>query len=233
MINEIEIKFRVASNEALDSLEKRAHELFPGSQVKEVLQTNFFFDTPDLSVRKNGIGFRLRKEDEAYIITMKGPNPDKKQSSAPKLTSRLEFEAIIAKEDAIALLDGQTEPAKFVENIQLSDLKMKNTRDHLLSLLGKTCPQGNFAIIGHFTNCRRVLPIVIGECPMKLEFDRTQFPNSITQYEVELEIPSMEFSEKAEAFLVDLFYQCGQTPAFERSKSERFYSLLAPPFRVT
>lgn len=227
MIKEIEIKFRVMSNEALETLEKRAHELFPNSEIQEVLQTNFFFDAPDLCVRKSGINFRLRREDETYIITMKGPSPDKKQfSTAPKLSSRLEFEAIIAKEDALSLLDGRINPIKFVERIDLDDLNMKKTRNHILNLIDQACPQGNLSFIGKFTNCRRILPVVISECSMKLEFDRTRFSDSIVHYEVELEIPGMEYSEKAEAFLVDLFEQCGQTPESERSKSERFYALL-------
>jgi uncharacterized protein YjbK len=227
MIHEIEIKFRVISREALDELEKKANELFPNGNIKEVEQTNFFFDTADLCVRRNGIGFRLRKENENYMITLKGPSLDKKEAIASKLTSRLEFEAAVPEKDALMLLTSSLNPVDFAENLSVPEPKMRGTRDHILKIIRQACSKSEISLVGSFTNHRRILPIMIDNCAMKLEFDRTHFTRSNIQYEVELEIPSMAYSETAEAFLVDLFKQCGQTPGFERSKSERFYALLA------
>jgi len=227
MIQEIEIKFRVASKDALAALEEKAKELFPNGSIKEVEQTNFFFDTADLCVRRNGIGFRLRKENERYMITLKGPSIDKKESSESKLTSRLEFEAPVSEKDAQMLLSSSLNPVDFAENLSVEEPRMRGTRDHILKILKQACSKHDIDLIGQFTNRRRILPIVLDGCSMKLEFDKTHFTSSNIQYEVELEIPSMAYSDTAESFLVDLFKQCGQTPGFERSKSERFYAILA------
>jgi uncharacterized protein YjbK len=225
MIEEIEIKYRLDSQEALSSLEKRANEIFPG-RVKEVEQTNFFFDTPEFDVRKNGIGIRLRKEDARYFMTLKGPSAGKKESELNKLTSRLEFEAEITEGDAKSLLDGLKNPITVVEAMPIDEEKMRKTRSHLLSIVRAACPKEDIALVGSFQNRRRILPVVIGGCDMKLEFDRTHFPDSNIHFEVELEIPSMDHLREAEDFLLDLFNQCGQKPGLQKSKSERFYAFL-------
>lgn len=226
MNQEIEIKFRVESEEMLIALEDYARQMFPYASLKQVHQTNYFFDTPDLFVRKQGIGVRLRKEDARYFLTLKGPNAAKKKSAATTVTQRLEFEAEINESLAIALLSGESDPIFVTEHLENLDPRMKNTRDHLLALIKKLCETRVLSLIGSFTNLRKILPVTLEGRSMKLEFDRTQFNTSAMQFEVELEIPGMDMFRAAENFLVDLFLKCGQLPAYEKSKSERFYSSL-------
>lgn len=225
MIEEIEIKYRLDSQEALNSLEKRASEIFPGA-VKEVEQTNFFFDTPDFRVKKNGVGIRLRKEDDHFFMTLKGPRSSRKEPEMQKLTSRLEFEAEITAQDAQALLNDRVDPISVVEGIAIADERMSKTRRHLVAIVHSAAPNASLRLIGSFTNNRRILPIQIDGCDMKLEFDRTHFPDANIHFEVELEIPSMDHLPEAENFLLDLFKQVGREPGLQKSKSERFYQFL-------
>lgn len=226
MNQEIEIKFRVESEEMLIALENCAKNAFPYSSVNQVHQTNYFFDTPDLFVRSQGIGVRLRKEETRYFLTLKGPNTSKKKSASTAVTQRLEFETEISETLATQLLSGKHDPIWVVEQLDNLEARMKNTRDHLLTLLKSLCEGKTLALIGSFTNTRKILPVTIEGRSMKLEFDRTQFNTSAMQFEVELEIPGMDMFRAAENFLVDLFLKCGQLPAYEKSKSERFYSSL-------
>jgi uncharacterized protein YjbK len=226
MIQEIEIKFLVQSQKDLDALEKRASEMFAGKKVKEVLQTNFFFDTTDFAARKKGIGIRLRKQDDHYFMTLKGPGLGKKEPNGQKLTSRLEFEAEVTQVEAKKLLEGKQSAIAVVEALVIGEERMRKTRDHLVALAKLACAQEKLAFIGSFNNRRRILPIEIARHPMKLEFDQTLFLGNVIHFEVELEIPSMDLFEPAEAFLVHLFHECGQTPGYQKSKSERFYSFL-------
>lgn len=225
MNQEIEIKYRVANQKALDALEACARGIFPRARPKEVHQTNFFFDTNELKVRKKGLGVRLRQQDKKYILTLKGPHGDKK-SKPSKVTQRLEFEVELKKKQALELLSGEHDIIWVVEHLDGIDAKMTKTRDHLLSLVKEVCAKKELMLIGSFTNIRRILPIVVDGHKMKLEFDRTLFTNKPVHYEVELEIPSMAWLDSAEAFLSNLFSQCGEEPAYEKSKSERFYSFL-------
>lgn len=225
MNQEIEIKYRVLHEGDLRSLERCAHQLFPNAAIKQVDQTNFFFDTIDLCVRSNRFGVRLRKEDDRYLLTLKGPNSEKK-SKPSGVTQRLEFEAPVGNNLALELLSGAHNFLWFVEHMDLDDDKMKHTRDYLLESIKKVCALRELAVIGSFTNSRRILPITISDHKLKLEFDRTQFLESEVHYEVELEIPSMEMLKPAEVFLANLFSECGLAPTHTRSKSERFYSFL-------
>ena len=118
MNQEIEIKFGVQSEECLTALEDRAREMFPKSQLKQVQQTNYFFDTKDLAVRKQSIGVRLRKEDDRYFLTLKGPNATKKESTTTKVTQQLEFESELTTQQATVLLSAEQDPIWVAENLQ-------------------------------------------------------------------------------------------------------------------
>lgn len=226
MNHEIEIKFKVETRENLAALENRASDIFPDALIKQVQQTNYFFDTADFAVRKNAIRMRLRKQDQHYFLTLKGPSDSKGTLETTKLTQRLEFEAELSQAQADALLSEQHDPVWIATRLENVTPNMIRTRDHLLNLIQTACTDKPIKLIGSFTNQRRILPIEIEGTSMLLEFDETRFNNSIVQFEVELEIPTMEMFKKSESFLKDLFARSGQDPGYAKSKSERFFSYL-------
>ena len=227
MKKEIEIKYSVATEDALRSLERSACQIFPNSKLTEAHQTNFFFDTKDLDVRRRGYGLRLRQENEEFVFTIKGPSQQKKGDTTATVTQRLEFECSLDKNRARLLLTGIDDPLAIVENLDVLDEQMRRTRSHLVAAIKTVCFGKKMTLLGSFKNLRTTLPVIVNGSEMKLEFDRIQFDEAPIQFEVELEIPSMEMLAVAETFLLDLFSSCSQVPTYEKSKSERFYAFLS------
>lgn len=69
----IEIEFKnIVTNQEFEKL--KAH-----FQVKDSLffiQKNYYFDTPDFALKKNGSALRIRKKGNQYELTLKQPHPD-------------------------------------------------------------------------------------------------------------------------------------------------------------
>ena len=66
---EVELKLRVPSAEALQAIAKAAG----GESLGTALQRNVFFDTPDFALHHARFGLRLRDEDGHFTVTAKSP----------------------------------------------------------------------------------------------------------------------------------------------------------------
>ena len=71
MNQEIEIEYKVLlSKEKFAELLKSLN--FPNEPFT---QTNYYFETPDFTLKNNHSALRIRKKDSSYIVTLKEPHP--------------------------------------------------------------------------------------------------------------------------------------------------------------
>lgn len=70
MATNIEIEAKVLIDEEGYKLVKNKYREYAKNSY---LQTNYYIDTLDFRLRKNGIGLRIREIDDSYCITLKAP----------------------------------------------------------------------------------------------------------------------------------------------------------------
>ena len=221
---EIEFKFGVSGKQAFHQLVTHLN-LAESLLTEGVTQVNHFFDSPSLCLHTQHFAIRLREQKDRNILTIKG-----KKSQQPNdvsvLTNRIEEEAVIPRQTAVDLLNGQTTPQKAIsehfESRSASILKMINT----------ACKDQDMVHIGEFSNVRIHLPPVtlpgadtIGE--LEFELDTSTFPDGSTDYEIEVEIAEHADASLVESALVELLQQAGIKWHTAPSKAERFFASLA------
>lgn len=70
MVQELEIEFK----NILDEEEyHRLLSVFSIDEDKQVVQENYYFDTPQFSLKDNGAALRIREKKGTYILTLKQP----------------------------------------------------------------------------------------------------------------------------------------------------------------
>ncbi len=188
-----------------------------------VKQVNHFFDTAARDLRRSEMALRLRVEDDRRWLALKGPaRTGPARTGMGALHERPEDEVALEPEEAEALLAGTLSPSAIVrERLGASPLARE-----ALALAGGR-PLGH---LGSFENERlRLGPLPFPgpgrSLPLVFELDRTRFPGSPVERELEVEVRSAD-APLVERELRDLLRRAGVewTPA--RSKAERFFRIL-------
>ena len=128
---EIELKYTLTRSECL-----RLKRFLNSVPHKNKTQTNYYFDSPALELRKKKIGLRIRTVgSQKAIVTIKFPKPSKNSISSLKV--RYEYEAPISTKVAKEILKGK----KGIETLRIKPivvLKSKTPANLLkrLSCLG-------------------------------------------------------------------------------------------------
>lgn len=172
---EVELKLSI-SEEGYN----RLVELLPAKgEVRE--QENFFFDTPDLAMRAEGWALRLRRDDQRWFLTAKGPS-----QREDGISDREEVECSCTPALAEALLEGGS--------IQLSEFE-ESPAERCMELFGDLCLERWMS----FENRRLVL--LWDEIAMELDHCTSAGQN---RYELEIELPMGELvaiRERLETYL--------------------------------
>jgi len=110
MSQEIEIEYKnLLTKQEFDYL--LGHFPFPQNSQK---QTNFYFETENLSLKENGAALRIREKNGHYRLTLKEPHPD----------GLLETHDILTEAEATSWLRGNNitkeHTAKQLENMQIN-----------------------------------------------------------------------------------------------------------------
>lgn len=225
MNQEIELKYRLPNRAALELVRKIAQHDAGNPQTELLIQTNTFFDTPDLRLKANSLSFRLRLENKQAILCIKGSNP-KVADKQDNLSVRLEYESKLPAVVAAEILKSEVSPLEYLLTLQDSSSDMKRTREYLCKEIKRVLQKQELIVVGSFNNERLCIPIEINGVQLKLELDQTQFAPDITHHEVELEIPPTLSLKKAERYLSNLLGAAKVPLTTSKSKSDRFYTLL-------
>lgn len=94
MATNIEIEAKVLIDEEGFEKVKRTYEDYANSAY---IQTNYYIDTPDFSLRKNGIGLRIRCFENKYVMTLKTPLSEGLLEKTEKITKE-EYKAMRDKD---------------------------------------------------------------------------------------------------------------------------------------
>lgn len=216
---EIEIKLAVGSREALDAISAAAG----GKPVGTARQVNHFFDTDALDLDGAKHVVRVRDEDGAFFLTLKGPS---KEAQGGALTLRSEEEITLDPATASGLINGGSDPLAVMENAP----GMDPSRRALLDSIRKACGGRELKRVGCFQNLRTRLPTSIptsqGAAQVMLEMDCTTFPGGVVECEIEVEVPTTADAPAVEAGLRDLLQRASVSGKPTSSKAKRFFAAL-------
>ncbi|MCS0542528.1 CYTH domain-containing protein [Aeromonas veronii] len=93
MSQELEIEFK---NNLEEDEYRQLLSAFTISEDKKVIQENFYFDTPDFSLKGVGAALRIREKNGIYTLTLKQPVE----------RGLLETHQVLSKEEAEQMLNG-------------------------------------------------------------------------------------------------------------------------------
>ena len=227
MIKEVELKYRLPNKSSYEHFLNS----FKGKHVVEN-QTNYFFDTPDLKLKKEHIFVRLRKVGNTHIITCKAKplggncHPGLEPGSSTNLISiHDEWEHYVDTEVANTFLHVKLDATDYLRAwFQKESAEQEKTRLSLLKRIQAitTEPLG---LVGSFTNTRTRIPYKIGKHKLDFEVDATNFGNKRVDYEVELELPKTLDPKQAQSELSKLFETLKLETSKSTGKAERFFAL--------
>jgi uncharacterized protein YjbK len=83
MATNIEIEAKVLIEEEGFEKIKKLYEDYANSAY---IQTNYYIDTPDFLLRKNGVGLRIRSFENKYVMTLKTPLSEGLLEKTEKIT---------------------------------------------------------------------------------------------------------------------------------------------------
>lgn len=223
MKKEIEVKYQLSSKSDMEWL---SHFLEPYALAKKkhYAQENFYFDTPALSLRHKGISLRLRKQNDQILLCAK-QSLSQKKAKKEHLSVRLEYEALI--DPHVAELMTQ----EFVSPIEVFATLPAHTEDEVLTKktlyrrMKKTAKTG-LQIIGSFINSRTILPILILDEKIDVEFDHAQYPKGVEIFEIEVEFKSEQQANTISPALESIFKTAQIKTKQSCSKSSRLYKLI-------
>lgn len=221
MKKEIELKYCLAAKTDFDHFLQFACSLSL-KKSRSLKQVNFYFDTPGLNLKKNGLSLRLRQQDQCYFLCAKQSFADKNTAN---LSVRLEYEAVINNNIAELLKNELLSPIDvfgFLNTQSVNDEKTKKTIYGNMIDKAKTGLQ----LIGSFSNMRTMVEITIGQEVLILEFDHSFYPQNIEIFEIEVEFSSEKQAARAKPLLEALFRQAGIKTYRSSSKSSRLYKIL-------
>ena len=180
--HESEYKLFVADEQALAHVARVAGWQAPLPPAVE--QINHFFDTPERALAAGSFALRLRREDQRWIVTAKGPPVQEDDGLSVKPEEERELES----SDAEAILSGASSP---LAALPCGELK----RRMQVALGGR-----ELVLIGSFANRRRrVGPIALrgarATAEVVFELDCTELPGGRVDYELEVEVaPALQLA---------------------------------------
>lgn len=212
---ERELKLGIADAKAFDALV----DVAGGTRAPAVSQVNHFFDTPGARLRENRIGFRVREEGAAMILTLKGPTGTE---AGGVLSDRVELESEIEADVAHAALRGEAPALSLLDALDPDACAATGLADTVRRLCADAAP----VHIGSFGNDRTRVTTELAGATVVLEFDRTQFPEGEERFEVELEITADQDAQTFADALEALFARVGISPVPTTSKLAHFLEIL-------
>jgi uncharacterized protein YjbK len=223
MKKEIEVKYLLSSKSDMEWL---SHFLEPyaSSKKKYYFQENFYFDTPALSLRHKGISLRLRKQNDQILLCAKQSLAPKK-SKKEHLSVRLEYEAFIEPHVAELMTQELVSPIEVFATLPANTEDEKLTQKTLYRRMKKTAKTG-LQIIGSFVNNRTLMPVVILDENIDVEFDHAQYPKGVEIFEIEVEFESEQQAKTISPALESIFKKAQIKTKQSCSKSSRLYKLL-------
>lgn len=212
----LEREFKLALADA-GSLERLRAALGP-VRARTVRQENHFFDTALRTLRAARIALRLRDEDGAGFLTLKGP----RLGPSGALSARAEEELALPPGRARELLSGAADP--------LAELAAGAPgQSDLVRTARAAVGAAPLLHLGSFTNERtRLGPLALEgvPTPLVLELDCTTFPGDVRAFELEVEVPpaadpaAVEGALRALLARLDLPWRAGE------NKAARFFRQL-------
>jgi uncharacterized protein YjbK len=197
---EIELKYTLSKTD-YSILKKRLKPHYLETQA----QTNYYFDTPNLTLRKKRIGLRIRKQNsKSAVVTLKFPKPTT-PNKISSLKVRYEFEEEIPLSVAKTILSKKRNlPSLICQPIKILKSKLSLSTLNQLESLGSLKTE---RILYRLPN------------GMILELDKSQFLGK-TFFEVEVETTS---PKKADTHIQSFFKEIGVHYVPEKtSKLQRF-----------
>lgn len=170
---EIEIKLDLQKEENYNKLIKRF-----GLTEKPIRQENYFFDSENMDLSKNGWALRLRVEKDKSSLALKGTTTH----SSNGLAIRDEIETIIPDETA----------QKYAEN----GLRGSNLPDNIIKIIRPIVNINDLSQRLNFANDRYRVNYS-GAIDMLFEIDRTEFFDGSIDYELEVELEDQLYYQKA------------------------------------
>ena len=171
---EIEIKLDLQSEENYNKLIERF-----GIKVKPARQENYFFDSANMDLSKNGWALRLRVEENKSSLTLKG----KAAKSSGGLAIRDEIEVLIPDETAQKYVINGLKDANIPDEIAQIIRPIVNPRDLIQKL--------------YFVNNRYRVNFSGGDIDLLFEIDKTEYADGSIDYELEIELEDQLFYQKA------------------------------------
>ncbi|WP_439576801.1 CYTH domain-containing protein [Elioraea sp.] len=206
----IEREFKLMLKDATER--SRIEALLP--QKRRLLrQRNIFFDTDDGRLVAARLTFRLRQENDAWLLTAKGPP----LAGRGALTAREEAERVVTPALAAHLAAGTADPIPAFGRAEPAQVALALARRISEAADGKPVrPTGGFR--NERTHVEIALP-----CGTKatLALDRSLMPDGAEHHEVELEVASSAARSTA-AWLSGLLARAGVPPRTARSKRSRY-----------
>lgn len=171
---EIEINLDLQQEENYNKLIERF-----GISDQPTRQENYFFDSENMELSKNGWALRLRIEDNKSSLTLKGTTAH----SSDGLAIRDEIEISIPDETA----------KKYAEN----GLKGGNIPDEIARIIQPIVNPRDLIQRIHFVNNRLRVNYSGGDIDLLFEIDRTEFADGSIDFELEIELKDQLSYQKA------------------------------------
>ena len=213
---ETELKLALASKAELDAVRL----VVGGRAVAPVKQENHFFDSADRVLDAAKHACRLRREGDAFIVTVKGPS---KASEGGLLTERAEEEVKVSWGQADRMLKGLASPLAAFGTRGAAKPAVVGEVEVLLA--GKP-----LVYIGGFRNLRTRVnaDVTVGgrAVGVVFEFDETTFPGNRIDFELEVEVPAGVDAAALKTALDGICTRARVTPRAASSTLKRFMTVL-------
>ncbi|MCP4706138.1 MAG: CYTH domain-containing protein [candidate division Zixibacteria bacterium] len=171
---EIEIKLDLQKEENYTRLIERFK-----IAKKPTRQENYFFDSEDMTLSKNGWALRLRIEKDKSSLTLKGTTTQ----SSGGLAIRDEIEISIPDENGI----------KYSEN----GLRDSNIPSEIASIIRPIIKTSDLVQKVYFINDRFRINYSDDDIGLLFEIDKTEFSDGSIDYELEVELKDQLIYQKA------------------------------------
>ena len=171
---EIEIKLDLQKEENYNRLIERFQ-----ITKKPAWQENYFFDSENMDLSKNGWALRLRIEEDKSSLSLKGTT----KRSSGGLAIRDEIEISIPDETA----------KKYAEN----GLRGGNLPDEIAHITQPIVSINDLSLRFQFVNDRYRANYSGGDIDLLFEIDKTKFADGSIDYELEIELKDQLFYQKA------------------------------------
>ncbi|MBI5510329.1 MAG: CYTH domain-containing protein [Deltaproteobacteria bacterium] len=202
---EVEIKLELHG-----ATEAKALVALLGAPQATLAQVNVYFDAPDGSFRARGWGVRVRKENDAVVLTLKA-----NQKSIGEFLDRNEWNGDVDKAAWADISTGHRAVGALV--------------DALAKERGIPIPAelslASLQALGSIETVRQVFTLPGDGAPVHLELDRTTYQDRSVIHEVEVESPASDI-DRTRARLAALFAAAGiEWRVSKTTKQARFHAI--------